>query len=240
MKKSPLIRWKKELSMCVLLPFLGFFGPLFIPRGEYHILYDNLEFVNSLQKSYTCQLFLRSSVEHGRIEHRMTDSEKRHHFEEEYSANFDAIYRFVRFRIPHHEEAEDRVSAIFMKAFEKIQEFNPERGTLIQWLMGIAKHAVVDYWRSRRITLDLDETLLLMKASKHTASDAIDESLLFEKIMGALPAEARALFALRYIDDLTYEEIAKLTHKSPEAISKWFSRLHKRLRMTTIADPSLS
>jgi RNA polymerase sigma factor (sigma-70 family) len=58
----------------------------------------------------------------------------------------------------------------------------------------------------------------------------IDADLLFDELMQQLSPTVQALFALRYIDDLTYERIAELTQQTPANIRKIFSLTHKKLR----------
>ncbi|MBI4599149.1 hypothetical protein HY734_03075 [Candidatus Uhrbacteria bacterium] len=46
----------------------------------------------------------------------------------------------------------------------RFRQFNPEQGSLRQWLSGILRRRVIDYWRvERRIRLEPDETLDLLE-----------------------------------------------------------------------------
>jgi RNA polymerase sigma-70 factor (ECF subfamily) len=157
--------------------------------------------------------------------------QKQQLFQQQYPELFAYAYRYLTFRIPDQSDCEDIISNSFMQAYEKLEQFDDVRGSLQQWLTGIMKRQVVDYWRSRKLYLELDETLLLFDAiGRESLNNTIDSNLLFEKIMDNLSPEHRAMFALRYIDDYTYEQIGELVDKEPGAVRNFFSRLHKRLR----------
>lgn len=160
----------------------------------------------------------------------MTTEQHKISFQKLYSTLFDHLYRYVRTRIPHTPDAEDIVADTLVRVYERIEQYEETTGTLEQWVFGIAKHKIIDHWRSRKIVLNLDEAILMIEATERDADQKLDDRLLFEKIMDALPPDIHALFALRYIDGLTYQEIADLTKKRPESIRQFFSRAHAKLR----------
>ena len=162
----------------------------------------------------------------------MDIQQKHQQFEQSYPELFDYTYRYVRFRIYHTQEAEDLVADIFRMAYEKLDDFDEERGNLRQWITGIMRNKVVEYWRSRKINLPLEdvETTLLSFINKHALEEQLDGDAFFEQLMEHLSLEQKALFTLRYVDGLTYEEIARQVKKQPGAIRNVFSRLHRKLR----------
>jgi RNA polymerase sigma factor (sigma-70 family) len=52
-----------------------------------------------------------------------------------------------------------------------------------------------------------------------------------ERILERLTGEEKALLAMRYEDEMTYEELAYILGKEVSAVRQWFSRLHRRLRL---------
>lgn len=162
----------------------------------------------------------------------MNDSEQQHMFQNEYHDLFTYAYRYVVLRVPHRQDAEDIVSAAVMSAYERLHQFNPSRGTLQQWLTGILKYRIIDYWKQQRMVLSIEDIELLNYVEKTCERDAdLDGKLLFEQLMKKLPPALQTLFILRYIDDFTYEQIATIVHKNPATIRKTFSLMHKRLQL---------
>ena len=162
-------------------------------------------------------------------------SKKRAELEAEYPALFDYVYRYVCWRVPHRPDAEDLVSTIFINAYEKIDHWDQERGKLQQWITGIARFKVIDYWRGHKIVIGLDDIMqhtLLEPATENQKKqeEILDAQRIFDMIMDDLPPDIRALCTLRYVDGLTYSEIAQVTEKQPANVRKIFSLLHQRLK----------
>jgi RNA polymerase sigma-70 factor (ECF subfamily) len=158
--------------------------------------------------------------------------EKREQFAADYGELFAYVYRFMCYRIPHKQDAEDAAADVLAGAYAKIGRFDPERGSLRQWLTGHARNTVLMYWRGRRPTVSLDEVVgTVPERSERDCPHDTDVRMTAARIVAALPAETKAVLALRFVDGLTHEEIASLLGKEPAAIRQFFSRLQRRLRL---------
>ena len=61
----------------------------------------------------------------------------------------DDLYRFLRSRLaPSYDQVEDLVHEVFLAAWEGLPNYHGS-GPLRAWIMGIARHKVEDYYRSR-------------------------------------------------------------------------------------------
>jgi RNA polymerase sigma-70 factor (ECF subfamily) len=160
----------------------------------------------------------------------MQDFNHRDELERIYSALFDRLYRYAVYRIPETHDAEDIVSDTFILALQHLHQFDATKGTLEQWVFGIARRKIVDYWRSRKILLAFDDVITMIETTSRSMTDRLSDKLFVERIMKGLPAHVHAMFALHYIDGLTYEEIAEITQRTPEAVRQFFSRTHRKLR----------
>jgi len=159
-------------------------------------------------------------------------AEKHRLFERAYPELFAFVYRFVCYRIPSRPDAEDVVSDVFVAAIATLDAFDPERGTFSQWITGIARNKIRMHWRQHKPTLTLDTIEELPEATEGAGvQDVVEEHLLIERVMKEVPAEGKVLLAMRYIDDMTHEDIAGVIEKSPAAVRQWFSRLHRALRI---------
>lgn len=164
--------------------------------------------------------------------------EKQQLFQREYRELFRYAYQYLGLRIQHVPDKEDLACQIMLEAYEHLVDFNEIRGSLRQWVTGIMKHRLVDFWRKRKVVVDLDEAEQVISdvASRdvHSMNSGrlyrIDERLLVEKIMQQLPVATRTIFYMHYVDDLTHDQIAEITSKSSSAIRKLFSRAQQQLR----------
>jgi RNA polymerase sigma-70 factor (ECF subfamily) len=162
----------------------------------------------------------------------MTLPEKQELFAREYPDLFDFLYRFIQSRLFDREEADDVVSEAVTKAYSQLERFDPERGNLRQWLTGIAKYELLTHWRRKKPTVSLEfEERVPDPKTGEAFTETLDQTMLAEKIYADLPAETKTLVALRYVDDMTYEEMAEVTGKEAPALRQFFSRLHRTLKL---------
>ena len=159
----------------------------------------------------------------------MTLEEKKAHFAQKYSDVFDYLYRYVCFRIGNKAEAEDIISESFVQAHRKLDDFDPDKGNLKQWLTGIAKNNMLMFWRKKKTFVELDD-IEQLEHDSHDEIDRIDAAMKIEHIFSQLEEKDRALLSMRHIDGMSHDEIAQQIGKQPAAVRKYFSRLHKRIQ----------
>lgn len=182
-----------------------------------------------LDASHTFTFFLEVGIEPILS---MTIEQKQQLFEQEFKALYQFAYRYVSLRILSVIDREDIVAQVCADAYARLNQYDETRGVLQQWLTGILRYKVIDYWRQKKITVPLDDIAetLLVPADVTDAAVTLDQKLLFNKMMEQLPDHIRILFTLRYVDDLTYQQMADLTGKKATTIRKLFSDTHKQLR----------
>jgi len=139
-----------------------------------------------------------------------------------YDENVREINRFVYFKVGNQEEANDLTSVIFLKAWHHIQNKTLEDAkTLRALLYKIARTSIIDYYREsgRKTTTSLND--------ERNPIDMIDEAIdpqarldsatNLELIMRQLPRlkeEYREVIIMRFINDLSLEEIVEITGKN--------------------------
>jgi RNA polymerase sigma-70 factor (ECF subfamily) len=101
--------------------------------------------------------------------------------------------------------------------WQKIDRFDPARGSLRAWLLTIVRNRSIDRLRARRPTLDVneaDEQSLLRTGANPTWEAAIARRSAAELrlALADLPAEQRQAIELAYFGGNTYREIAVLTN----------------------------
>lgn len=148
-----------------------------------------------------------------------------------YDLYIDKIYRFLFFRVHHKELAEDLTSQTFLQAYDKIHQYNADKGAFGAWLYRVARNLMIDEMRRKKPTDNIDNHYDLQdKTNIEADTDRELTSEAVQKFLGTLPEDARELITLRLWDELSYAEIAVLTGKSEGALKMQFSRLIKELR----------
>ncbi len=109
--------------------------------------------------------------------------------------------------------AEDVVQDAFVALWRNACRYQPERGTVRSWLMGIVHHRAIDRLRGRAPTADLDD-LERLPAGRQLP-DVADQALRnvageqVRRALGTLPKEQREAIALAYFGGWTHVEIAR-------------------------------
>ncbi len=148
-----------------------------------------------------------------------------------YDAYVEKIYKFLYFRTLHQELAEDITSQVFLQAMDKLNTFNETKGTFQAWLYQIARNLLIDEYRRRKPTDNIDAHFDLRDNTdleSQTNQVLTNEALL--KILKTLPEESQELISMRLWDELSYAEIAAITGKTEGSLKMQFSRIVKRLQ----------
>jgi RNA polymerase sigma-70 factor, ECF subfamily len=148
-----------------------------------------------------------------------------------YDGYVEKIYNFLFFRTLHRELAEDITSQTFIKAFQKINSFDSSRGTFQSWLYRIARNLLIDEFRKRKPTENIDAHENLRSATdleSEINSQISNEAL--QKLLQTLPDESQELIAMRLWDELSYSEIAAITGKTEGSLKMQFSRVVSKLQ----------
>ena len=133
-------------------------------------------------------------------------------FSQIYDHFFTPVYRYVAFRLPR-ELAEDTVSEIFVKVWEKLHTYKDHRDVPFgAWLFRIARHSVIDTYRSARGFEEVSETLedpdRLNRADTQTHRN--DTLRIVRHALDQLPKRYREVLLLTYVSELPYSEVARV------------------------------
>ena len=134
----------------------------------------------------------------------------------------EKIKSYILGKVYSKEDAEDLVSAVFLKVCQHKEKFDSSRASVSTWIYTITRNTVTDYFRTRKIHTELDETLLC----ENSADRGENTELLLENLYSALSKldeKQRDLVILHYYTGKTLKEIAilmkmsyinaKITHK---------------------------
>ena len=156
-------------------------------------------------------------------------------FAEIYEIFAQKIYSFIFYKTFHRETAEDLTSQTFTKALEKINSFNPEKGSLNSWLYAIARNAVIDHFRTYKKMQNVDDIFDL--ESPTDIPNEFDSREGFAEIRDALQKispQQREIILLRVWDGMKFREIAEILEKSEAAVKMDFARGIKNLKKEVV------
>ncbi len=148
-----------------------------------------------------------------------------------YDRYVKAIYAFVYYRTRQKEVAEDLTSQTFFKALRTIKSVDPLR-PFGSWLYKIAHNSVLDYYKTRHPTADIDEAQHVSSGAASVADELHDanEATKIKKQLENLAPVERDIVMMRIWQELSYREISEILNKTEAACKMIYSRALKKLR----------
>ena len=152
-------------------------------------------------------------------------------FEHLYQQFFLPIYRYTAFRAPA-ELAEDIVADIFLKAWEKLHQYKPQKGIPFgAWLFRIARHTVIDTYRHERHFEEVPEEMPDPDGLNRADAQVRNHDVLrvVREAMDLLPRRYREILVLSYIAELPHHEVARVLRMREGAVRILKFRALKKL-----------
>jgi RNA polymerase sigma-70 factor (ECF subfamily) len=147
----------------------------------------------------------------------MTDAE----FREAYGRHKDMLYRFAIRMTGSSIAAEDLVHDCFLMLWRKAVTYDPERGTLRSFLIGVTRNLALKHLHKRRAFDELAEEGAVCEPFR---PEGIGRVEMVEQAVEALPPLQREALILAEYEEMTLEEIAQATGAELAAVK---SRLHR-------------
>ena len=129
------------------------------------------------------------------------------------------IYRFIAVKVGTKQEAEDLAHEVFMSAWQKLPNFKSQGFPFSSWLYKIARNRVIDHYRIKKPNVSIDEDITLSESLFNLGEGAeaeFDLTLsisLIKTAMLELSEEQREVITMRFVEDLTPQEIAEILDK---------------------------
>jgi len=152
--------------------------------------------------------------------------------------HYDRCARVAARILGNREDAEEAVQDAFLRAFRALDEYE-DRERFAAWLARIlvnqCRTMLARTRRREAVFLDVTppEAALAVDAGASGAWPELDQAL------AKLPDEQREALVLKYADDLTYEEMARITGAGESALKMRVQRAFVRLRALLQEVPSV-
>jgi RNA polymerase sigma factor (sigma-70 family) len=142
------------------------------------------------------------------------------------------VYQVIRRMVLIHEDADDLTQNTFIKAYKALDRFEGN-SSLFTWLYRIATNESLTFLekKKKRYFFSLDDHQ--EKLESYVDSSAVisgDEiQVKLQKSLLKLPDKQRLVFHLKYEEDLSYEEISKITGTSVGALKASYHHAVKKI-----------
>jgi RNA polymerase sigma-70 factor (ECF subfamily) len=138
-----------------------------------------------------------------------------------YDAYLLRIYRYVFFRVADEQAAEDIASDVFLKAWEKLDTYRVGTSPFIAWLYRIAHNTVIDHYRTRKLSIKLEDARPVEVSHDDRADEKLDLQFELQELQEALQElteEQKQVLILKFAQGLSTPEIASQLGKQQGAV----------------------
>jgi len=144
----------------------------------------------------------------------------------------EKLYYQIRKMVISHDDTNDMLQNTFLKAWMNIGFFRGE-ARLSTWLYKIAFNECMTFLNKQHaqnnISIDEADTFLIEKLEGDEYFDGDSVQLKLQKAVLSLPDKQRAVFNLRYYDEITYEEMSDITGTSVGALKASYHHAVKKI-----------
>ena len=126
--------------------------------------------------------------------------------EEIYAEYHQKVSAYVRGKVQDLHQAEDLVSAVFLKVVQGLDGYDPSKASVSTWVYTITRNTVTDYFRTRRAVVALEDYMLDQSddVPNEEALDILADALL------RLKENERDLIVLHYYKGYTLKAAAEM------------------------------
>ena len=128
------------------------------------------------------------------------------------------IYRLCYRFTSNADDARDLAQDVFIKAFEHLADFRKE-SSLKTWLYRVATNHCINHVKANaQQFVEVTDTTRQTDATAHGELEDKEQREHFRLMVKRLPPKQRAILELRIHEQLSYEEIAKMSNRSVSTI----------------------
>ena len=158
-------------------------------------------------------------------------------FGELYDGYVDQVFRYLLYRLPDRQLAEDLTSETFLRALRRIDGFTWQGRDVGAWLVTIARNLVADHYKSSRHRLEVvaedvaavpGATTRLAPGPEQLVLAAMQDAVLLAAVR-RLGAEQQECIVLRFLQGLSVSETASVMGKNDGSVKALQYRAVKAL-----------
>ncbi|MBW3622505.1 MAG: sigma-70 family RNA polymerase sigma factor [Armatimonadetes bacterium] len=150
----------------------------------------------------------------------------------------ERVARLAYHRVGNIEEAQDLCQETFVRVYRALDTFDARRA-FSPWLYRIAHHVILDYMRRRKVRPVLADPEPGESYESEPDPSAVNpqRSMLTQETLGevqeaiqSLPENYRTVIVLRFLEDLSYAEVAEALNLTEANVMMRISRARRMLR----------
>lgn len=145
----------------------------------------------------------------------------------------ERLYWHIRKLTCSHEDSNDILQSSLVKIWENLPNFR-EESKLYTWIYRIATNETLTFLKKKRITAMLSlsnyDTTLANKLQSDPSFNGDKLQLALHRAILRLPDKQRAVFNMRYFQELKYEEISEIMDTSVGSLKASYHHAYKKIK----------
>lgn len=145
----------------------------------------------------------------------------------------ERIYWHIRKLTCSHEDSNDILQSSLLKVWENLPGFR-EESRLYTWIYRIATNETLTFLKKKRLNAMLSlssyDTILANKLQSDPSFNGDKLQMALHKAILHLPDKQRAVFNLRYFNEMKYEEISEILDTSVGALKASYHHAYNKIK----------
>ena len=142
-----------------------------------------------------------------------------------YEETFDTVYAYIARRVRDRHDVEDLTSTVYQRALAALPGFEWRGVPFVAWLLRIAANEVARQQNRPRAAETVDDT-----AADASELEEAEQLASLYGLVRALPSDQRRTLTLRFVQDLSVQQVAETLGRSEGAVKQLQHRAIETLR----------
>jgi RNA polymerase sigma factor (sigma-70 family) len=140
-------------------------------------------------------------------------------------AMYNTVYRYTC----NHHDTQDILQNGFTRIFKNLNQFDPQKGSLLTWIRTIHIRCALDFLKSKNLSFEEINDLTTLSAFHSVDFDKLEAEYILEFIKELNPRD-RIIFNMHHIEGYSHEEIAEQLSININSSRVYLARARKLLR----------
>ncbi len=142
------------------------------------------------------------------------------------------LYWHVRKMVIVHDDADDVLQNTYVKVWRALPNFRSE-SAIFTWLYRIATNESLTFLKKRNQSISYDNLAGEIAHNLETDEyfDGDDAQLKLQQAIFALPEKQKAVFNLRYFEEMSYKEMSRVLETSEGALKASYHHAIKKIEI---------
>lgn len=161
-------------------------------------------------------------------------NQKEIEFEKYYTKYYPQVRGYILKKVFNEENAEDLAMDVFYSVWDKFDTFDESKASFQTWLYVIVSNKLKNYYRDRKETVELDDTLAVTDDQADEVVEAIHMQYLRDHLAAAMKGlndVQREIVICKYFKDMNSNEIAEQTGMSAGNVRIQLKRALDKIRV---------